>query len=80
MKIDRLEIHGRDVVACRPAPNGGPFFPKGSLGQKKEKKILKRMDPAIAGHPGNINVKSVEMIFCTVSRLDVPHFSHSKLV
>jgi len=39
------------VVACRPAPNGGPFLPPGTMGRKKEKKLLKKMDPAIAGHP-----------------------------
>jgi hypothetical protein len=42
---------GRDVVACRPAPNGGPFFPPGTVDPKKEKKLLKKMDPAIAGLP-----------------------------
>jgi hypothetical protein len=47
----RIDIAGRDVVACRPAPNGGPFFPPGSLGKKKEKQLLKKMDPSVAGHP-----------------------------
>ena len=47
----RIEISGRDVVACRPAPNGGPFLPPGTMGRKKGKKLLKKMDPAIAGQP-----------------------------
>lgn len=46
-----IEISGRDVVACRPAPNGGPFLPPGTVGKKKEKKLLKKMDPTVAGLP-----------------------------
>ena len=46
-----LEIAGRDVVACRPAPNGGPFLPPGTVVKKKEKKLLKKMDPTVAGLP-----------------------------
>ena len=44
-----IEILGRDVVACRPAPSGGPFFPPGAVDKKKEKKLLKKTDPNVAG-------------------------------
>ena len=47
----RIEILGRDVVACRPAPHGGPFFPQGAVDKKKEKRLLKKTDPTVAGHP-----------------------------
>jgi hypothetical protein len=56
-----IEILGRDVVACRPAPNGGPFFPRGNMDKKKEKQLLKKTDPSVAGmgHSGTIHSSTI---------------------